>query len=93
MAAVLLWSTIGSAFKITLGYLNFTQVLLYSSLVAVIFLGGLLTAHGKIRNIIKVSIPSLGLSALMGLLNPFAYYMILLKAYSLLQAQEAVALK
>lgn len=29
------------------------------------------------------------LSALMGLLNPFLYYLVLLKAYSLLKAQEA----
>ncbi|MBK6962760.1 MAG: DMT family transporter [Bacteroidales bacterium] len=92
LAAVLLWSTIGSAFKLTLGYLDFTQVLLYSSMVAVIFLGGLLLIRGKFGNILKVSMSSLGLSALMGLFNPFAYYLILLKAYSLLQAQEAVAL-
>ena len=92
LAAVLLWSTIGSAFKLTLGYLDFTQVLLYSSTVAVIFLGGLLLIRGKFGNILKVSMSSIGLSALMGLFNPFAYYLILLKAYSLLQAQEAVAL-
>lgn len=92
LAAVLLWSTIGSAFKLTLGYLDFTQVLLYSSMVAVIFLGGLLLIRGKFGNIFKVSMSSIGLSALMGLFNPFAYYLILLKAYSLLQAQEAVAL-
>ncbi|MHC1774448.1 MAG: DMT family transporter [Lentimicrobium sp.] len=92
LAAVLLWSTIGSAFKLTLGYLNFPLVLLYSSFVAVVFLGSLLVIRGKLGNIRKISLNSLGLSALMGLFNPFAYYLILLKAYSLLQAQEAVAL-
>ncbi|NTW23683.1 MAG: DMT family transporter [Lentimicrobium sp.] len=92
LAAVLLWSTIGSAFKITLGYINFTQVLLYSSLVAVIFLGTLITVTGKLSTILKVSLKSILASAVMGFLNPFAYYLILLKAYSLLQAQEAVAL-
>jgi drug/metabolite transporter (DMT)-like permease len=92
LAAVMLWSTIGSAFKLTLGYLDYPLVLLYSSFVAVVFLGSLLTIRGKIGNIRKTTMNSLGLSALMGLFNPFAYYLILLKAYSLLQAQEAVAL-
>ncbi len=92
LLAVLCWSTIGSAFKLTLGFLNYPQVLLYSSLVAVIFLGGLLAIKGKLGNIRKTGLSSLGLSAIMGLLNPFAYYLILLKAYSILQAQEAVAL-
>lgn len=92
LAAVLLWSTIGSAFKLTLGYLNFTQVLLYSSFIAVVFLGGLLTTTGKIKHILHTNLRSVGASAIMGFLNPFAYYLILLKAYSLLKAQEAVAL-
>jgi drug/metabolite transporter (DMT)-like permease len=92
LAAVLLWSTIGSAFKLTLGYLNYPQVLLYSSFIAVIFLGGLLIVRGKLGNIRKTGLNSMGLSAIMGLLNPFAYYLILLKAYSILKAQEAVAL-
>lgn len=92
LAAVMLWSTIGSAFKLTLGYLDYPLVLLYSSFVAVVFLGSLLTIRGKIGNIRKITMKSLGLSALMGFFNPFAYYLILLKAYSLLQAQEAVAL-
>jgi len=92
LAAVLLWSTIGSAFKLTLGYINYTQVLLFSSLVAVIFLGVLLSVTGKLNTLTKISLKSIGASAIMGFLNPFAYYLILLKAYSLLQAQEAVAL-
>jgi drug/metabolite transporter (DMT)-like permease len=92
LLAVLFWSTIGSAFKLTLDYLNFTQVLLFASFVAVVFLGSVLLINGKLAGLKQVSAKEVGLSALMGLLNPFAYYLILLKAYTLLQAQEAVAL-
>lgn len=41
--AVLLWSTIGSAFKITLEYLNYVQILLLASFVASLFLALQLT--------------------------------------------------
>lgn len=92
LLAVLCWSTIGSAFKLTLNYLNFTQVLLFSTFVAVLFLGTVLITKGKLKHVFSTPLRSIGLSAIMGLLNPFAYYLILLKAYSILQAQEAVAL-
>ncbi|PKP02327.1 MAG: EamA family transporter [Bacteroidetes bacterium HGW-Bacteroidetes-9] len=92
LLAVLCWSTIGSAFKLTLNYLNFTQVLLFSTFVAVLFLGTVLMIKGKLKKVLNTPLRSIGSSAIMGLLNPFAYYLILLKAYSILQAQEAVAL-
>lgn len=92
LLAVLFWSTIGSAFKLTLDYVNYTQILLFASFVAVIFLGGMLLVTGRISGLKRLTLKELGLSAIMGFLNPFAYYLILLKAYSLLQAQEAVAL-
>lgn len=90
--AVLLWSTIGSAFKITLEYLNYVQILLLASFVASLFLALQLTFAKKWKSVRNVSLKSIGFSAIMGFLNPFAYYLILLKAYSLLRAQEAVAL-
>ncbi len=66
--------------------------MLFASFVAVIFLGVILLVTGRLGDLKRVSAKEVGLSALMGLLNPFAYYLILLKAYSMLQAQEAVAL-
>lgn len=92
LLAVMFWSTIGSAFKLTLDYLNYIQILLFGSFVAVVFLGGMLLFTHKLAGLKQVSAKEIGLSAIMGFLNPFAYYLILLKAYSLLQAQEAVAL-
>jgi drug/metabolite transporter (DMT)-like permease len=92
IATVLLWSTVGSAFKLTLGYLNYAQTLLYASLTSCVVLFILLVANNRIKNLRHPGYGSIARSALMGFINPFAYYLILLKAYSILQAQEAVAL-
>ncbi len=92
LLAILFWSTIGSAFKLSLDYLNYVQILLYAGLVAVVFLAITLMVNGRMGNIARMDAKSVGMSAVMGLLNPFAYYLILLKAYSILQAQEAVVL-
>jgi drug/metabolite transporter (DMT)-like permease len=87
--AIVCWSTIGSAFKISLRYIDFTLLLFYSTFTAVIVLFLILTVQGKISVLKSFSLKDLASSALMGLLNPFLYYLVLLKAYDLLQAQEA----
>lgn len=92
LLAVVLWSTVGSAFKITLGYINYIQLLLFSSFTALLFLTGLIVYQKKTASLLQTERKHIVSSAVMGLLNPFAYYLILFKAYSLLQAQEAVAL-
>lgn len=91
-AAILFWSTVGTAFKITLQHLNYAEMLLLSSLVSVIFLGILVISNKQVKQIRSTSLAQIGYSAILGFLNPFAYYLILFKAYSLLKAQEAVAL-
>lgn len=92
IAAILFWSTVGTAFKITLRHLNYAQLLLFSSLVSLIFMAILLTINKQLPLIKNTTLKQVGYSALLGFLNPFAYYLILFKAYTLLQAQEAVAL-
>lgn len=86
---ILFWSTVASAFKISLFYLNFVELLFYSSLVSVAALASILIANGKLGEIKTWSFKDYLRSALMGFLNPFFYYLILFKAYSLLPAQEA----
>ncbi|KUO59659.1 permease [bacterium BRH_c32] len=89
LIAVVLWSTSATAFKLTLEGMNFVQLLFYSSLVsAIVFL---VLSYLKRRDELKKFFRSGNLknSAILGLLNPFLYYMILLKAYTLLPAQEA----
>lgn len=87
--AVLLWSTVASAFKISLRYLDPAQLVLYSSLASLLTLGGLLWAQGKLGLVFGGSRADYLRSIVLGLLNPFLYYLILFKAYDLLPAQEA----
>jgi drug/metabolite transporter (DMT)-like permease len=90
--AVLLWSTIASAFKISLRYVEFLTLLFYASLVASVFLFLYLLFLNKLKLLKAFTRRDYLRSALLGFLNPFLYYTVLLKAYSILKAQEAVTL-
>ncbi len=90
--AVVFWSTIGSAFKITLRYVSFIELLLHASFIAIIILLTILIVQKKFSLLLRSSRKDIAKSALFGFLNPFLYYMILVKAYDILQAQEAVTL-
>jgi len=84
-----LWSTIASASKLTLGRLSPVEVLLYASLVSTVVLFFIVIGQKKLMIIKTLSkrqwLTSLGF----GLINPFAYYLVLFKAYDLLPAQQA----
>mgnify|MGYP001114456153 CR=1 FL=1 len=90
--AVLLWSTIASAFKISLRHVDFLTLLFYASLTASVFLFLYLLFLKKLQSLKAFTGRDYLRSALLGFLNPFLYYAILLKAYSILKAQEAVTL-
>ncbi|BCR06891.1 membrane protein [Desulfuromonas versatilis] len=89
LATVLLWSTVASAFKISLQYQDHAQLLLFASSASLLTLGAILLAQGRLAEIFRCSAVQYRRSLLLGLLNPFAYYLILFKAYALLPAQEA----
>ncbi len=91
-AAVLLWSTIASAFKISLRHVDVLSLLFYASLTASVFLFLYLLFLKKLKLLKAFTGRDYLRSALLGFLNPFLYYAILLKAYSILKAQEAVTL-
>lgn len=90
--AVVAWATAASAFKLTLQHVDFLQLLCGASLVSIVALFAVLLIQGKLGLLRQYSrgdyLRSLGL----GLLNPFIYYVVLLKAYSVLPAQEAMVL-
>lgn len=86
---VLFWSTIATAFKLSLKYMDNFQLLFYSSFFSCVALTVILISTGKLKLLLMTNRKDVLLSALMGLLNPFLYYLVLLKAYSLLKAQEA----
>ncbi len=89
LTAVLFWSTISSAFKITLRYLPF-ESLVFWAVVMGVFVLVVLNLSGKARlRPDRLSRKAWVMSAVMGLFNPFLYYLVLMKAYELLEAQVA----
>ncbi len=86
---VLFWGTSATAFEIGLKFLNYYQLLFWSSLAATIILWGAVVMQQKTDELWATTPKQLLRSALQGLLNPFLYYFILFKAYSLLPAQVA----
>ncbi len=89
---VVFWSTIGSAFKISLRHTQVLPLLLCSSLVATAVLLGYLVATGRLGLLREFTRGDYRYSAVLGFLNPFLYYVVLIHAYDLLRAQEASAL-
>ncbi len=88
----MLWSTIASAFKISLRYIDILPLLFYASIVSSVFLFLYLLFLKKLKLLKELSKKDYLHSALLGFLNPFLYYVILVNAYSILKAQEAVTL-
>ncbi len=78
-----------SAFKLTLARVGFLEMLLGASVVSLAALFLIVLAQGKIAGIVNASKEDIARSAALGFLNPFLYYVILFKAYSVLPAQEA----
>jgi drug/metabolite transporter (DMT)-like permease len=72
-----------------LRYLEPPALLLISSGVACLVLFTILLVQGKIILLRILTLKNLALSAFLGFLNPFLYYLVLLKAYDMLRAQEA----
>ena len=89
LGAVLLWSTVATAFKLALRYFSPIELLLYSGLFSTILLGSILRYQGKFHLAFQCSRQEYFLSIFLGLLSPFLYYLILFKAYDLLPAQQA----
>jgi len=89
LSAVLLWSTIATAFKLSLRHLTPVELLLFAGSFSTLLLGAILLVQGKLKLIFQCSKQEYLLSICLGLLNPFLYYLVLLEAYNLLPAQQA----
>ncbi|MFQ3176667.1 MAG: drug/metabolite transporter (DMT)-like permease [Psychromonas sp.] len=89
LTAVLLWSTVAVAFKLTLQEFTPIQMLTVASFVSAIVLTAICYMQGKL-NQLRITFFSNPLNYLiLGLINPLAYYLILFKAYDLLPASQA----
>lgn len=87
--AVVLWGTIPTAFKIALSELNIVTMLGITTLISTAVLFAIMLLTGKLRLLRQTTGRELLWSALLGLVNPVAYYLILLTAYSRLPGQVA----
>ncbi|WP_293933356.1 DMT family transporter [Iodobacter sp.] len=92
LLAVLAWSTVATAFKISLAYLSPAQLVLYASSASLISLLSILMYQGRLKEFWPALQKNWRVSLLFGAINPFIYYLVLFKAYSLLPAQEAQAI-
>lgn len=90
--AVLMWSTVGSAFKLTLAYLSPLQMLLYASLVSIIVLFIILVIQKKTGLLMATGKKDLLHSALNSLLNPYLFYIVLFFSYDMMLTQEAMVI-
>lgn len=89
LSAVLIWSTVATAFKIGLRELDYAQLIFIGAGISTLFLLGYIIVTGQVGELFKTTGKDILLSSLTGALNPFGYYLILFKAYSLLPAQLA----
>lgn len=89
LVAVLSWSTVATAFKIALTYLTHFEMVLVASATAMLIFAIVLTIQKKWSMVRNLSKKEWGFFALLGLLNPVAYYLVLFKAYDLLPAHIA----
>jgi drug/metabolite transporter (DMT)-like permease len=89
LSAVLMWSTVASAFKLSLVYLSPVALLFYASLFSCAALLLVVVCQNKLILLRRANLGEWRKGLMFGFLNPFLYYLLLFKAYDLLPAQQA----
>ncbi len=89
LGAVLLWSTVAAAFKLSLAHQTPAQLLLYSSASALLILGLMTAARGDLAALKTAPRAEIRRALALGLINPALYYLVLFEAYRRLPAQVA----
>ena len=92
LGAVGLWSTVATAFKISLNHLSPLALVTLAAVTSWCFFAITLTITGQWRDIWAASSRARLRSLGIGALNPALYYLVLFEAYHRLPAQEAMAL-
>jgi drug/metabolite transporter (DMT)-like permease len=92
LVAVAMWSTVASAFKITLDYFAPIQMLLVASCTTILVLVCICYQQRKLHLVKQYFLKSPLYYLILGLINPCLYYLILFEAYNLLPAQQAQSL-
>ncbi len=89
LSAVLFWSTVATAFKLTLAEFTPIQMLTIASIVSALALIVICAFQGNLNKLSATFFANPWYYLLLGLINPLAYYLILFKAYALLPASQA----
>jgi drug/metabolite transporter (DMT)-like permease len=89
LITVLFWSTVATAFKIGLNTLDPANLIFFASVTSLLILFITLLISGKLKLLKELKTGTVLLSVLLGFMNPFLYYLVLFKSYSLLPAQVA----
>ncbi len=89
---ILLWGGSASAFKLALQQLPPSALLWMSCLISLLVMTLLLALQGRLARLAEIGIRDWGPLLLLGLFNPFLYYVVLFEAYGRLPAQIAMSL-
>ena len=92
LGAVMLWSTVATAFSLSLQYLTPLQLVTLATTVSWCFFAFRLSSNERWRNLQATSHKARATGLLVGGLNPGLYYLVLFAAYARLPAQEAMAI-
>ncbi len=90
--AVFLWSTVPSAFKLSLRYVDPLQLVLYANATSIVVLFAIQALQGRLHLLRRYTRRDLLRLAALGVLQPFLYYQVLFNAYDLLPAQQTAPL-
>lgn len=89
LISILLWSTVATAFKLALNQMDYYHLLLFSSCSSSVTLLIIMLSTGNIIKLKRLRPKDVLFSGISGFINPFLYYLVLFKSYSILPAQIA----
>src|SRR5690554_5791064 len=89
LIAVLLWSTVATAFKLTLNYFSPLQMVAAAATVSAIVLGILLGLRQGFKHVLHTFSAHPWYFLALGAINPVVYYLVLFEAYARLPASQA----
>ena len=92
LLAVAMWSTVATAFKLSLQEMSVLQLLTGASFFSLCVLFITLSIRGELKHALQTLPSTIRSLLLLALLNPVLYYIVLLEAYDLLPAQVAQSL-
>ncbi|WP_323844585.1 DMT family transporter [Microbulbifer magnicolonia] len=92
LAAVLCWSTVASAFKLSLQYVSPLQLVSIAALVSTLVMSAVVTREGRWSELRGTWRQHWPWFLALGFCNPFLYYLVLFHAYDMLPAQQVLPL-